>query len=69
MNYNENRGGGFERKMYSGDWVCSKCQAPIKELPFEPDPERLGQLLCRDCHRERQQSFRGRGGDRRPFRR
>ena len=47
-------GGGFERKMYQGDWKCGKCSAEIKELPFEPDPERLDQLLCRDCHRQRQ---------------
>lgn len=49
---------GFERKMYKGDWKCSKCGNPITELPFEPDPSRLSQLLCRDCHREKQKSFR-----------
>lgn len=47
------------RKMYPGNWVCSKCEKPITELPFEPDPTRLDKLLCRDCHRERVQSFRG----------
>ncbi len=61
MAYGDNnfRGGNFERKMYQGNWSCSKCGAEIKELPFEPDPERVGQLLCRDCHRQRQQNFRG----------
>lgn len=50
--------GGFQRKMYQGDWKCSKCGAEIKELPFQPDPARIDQLLCRDCHRERRMSFR-----------
>ena len=49
MDYqNQNR---EERKMYQGDWACSKCGDKITELPFEPDPSRLSQLLCRDCHR------------------
>jgi len=51
MAYN-NDGGGFERKMYQGDWKCSKCDAKITELPFDPDPQRLDQLQCRDCHRQ-----------------
>ncbi len=46
------------RKMFQGDWKCSKCGAAITELPFEPDPSRLDQLLCRDCHRERAKSFK-----------
>lgn len=49
---------GFQRKMYQGNWKCSKCNGDITELPFEPDPARLEQLLCRDCHREKKQSFR-----------
>jgi len=54
-----NGGGGFpQRQMFQGDWKCSKCGAAITELPFEPDQNRLDQLLCRDCHRERRQSFR-----------
>ena len=52
---------GFQRKMYQGNWQCSQCQTPITELPFEPDPSRLNQLLCRDCHRQKRASF----GDRR----
>jgi len=58
MAYNDNQGGGFQRKMYEGNWSCSKCGKEITSLPFEPDPERLDQLLCRDCHRERQSQFR-----------
>ncbi len=57
--------GGFQRRMYQGSWKCSKCNTDITELPFEPDPEKLDQLLCRDCFREKRQSFRGP----RPFRR
>ena len=60
-NNNNDRGGdqgGFERKMYTGSWNCSKCGKEITELPFEPDPARLDKLLCRDCHKERAQSFR-----------
>jgi len=49
--YNENQGGG-ERKMYQGDWKCSKCGADIKELPFNPDPSRADTLQCRDCYRQ-----------------
>ena len=52
MAYQPNEG-GFERKMYKGDWKCAQCGAAITELPFEPDPERLSQLRCRDCHRQK----------------
>ena len=41
-----------ERQMHQGSWTCSKCGASITELPFEPDPSRLDQLTCRDCHRK-----------------
>jgi CxxC-x17-CxxC domain-containing protein len=67
MAYQENNGGGgfrggndggMQRQMFQGDWKCAKCGAEIKELPFEPDPARLEQLLCRDCHRQKRQSFR-----------
>ena len=44
----------------TGDWACSKCGAKIAELPFAPDPSRIGQLLCRDCHRTMRQSRFGR---------
>ncbi|MEK7076681.1 MAG: hypothetical protein AAB967_00455 [Patescibacteria group bacterium] len=49
-----------DRKMYQGDWACSKCGAKITELPFEPDPNRLDQLLCKDCHRAMRQNRMGR---------
>ena len=57
MAFNDGGQRGFQRQMYQGDWVCSKCGAKISELPFQPDPDRLGQLLCRDCHRDKRQSF------------
>lgn len=62
MAYDENQG-GFQRQMYSGNWKCSKCNTDITQLPFEPDQDKLDQLLCRDCYREKRQSF----GGRRPF--
>jgi len=61
MAYDENQG-GFQRKMYQGNWKCSQCGAEITELPFEPDPARLEQLLCRECHRQKRQTFRRPGG-------
>ena len=53
---------GQDRQMFQGDWTCSGCGAKITELPFQPDPEREDQLLCRDCHSKKRQE---RGGDRR----
>ena len=70
MAYNDEQGGGFQRKMYQGNWKCAKCGTDITELPFEPDPNRLDQLLCRECHKQNRpfrgggRSFRG-GNDRR----
>ena len=64
MAYDKNQG-GFQRQMYSGNWKCSKCNADITELSFEPDADKLDRLMCRDCYREKRQSF----GGRRPFRR
>lgn len=59
---NDGGQGGFTpRPKFQGNWACSKCQAPITELPFEPDAGRLDQLLCRDCHRQRMQNRRGGG--------
>ncbi len=55
---NQNNQGGFEREMHHGSWKCSKCGAEITDLPFEPDPARFDQLLCRDCHREKMRSSR-----------
>lgn len=56
--------GDFQRKMYQGNWKCSKCNSDITQLPFNPDPERVGQLLCKECHKAERSSFGGgsRGG-------
>ncbi|MCL4391823.1 hypothetical protein M1413_00620 [Patescibacteria group bacterium] len=58
MDFDQNNGGGFQKKMFHGNWKCAKCGADITELPFDPDPSRADKLLCRDCHRERTRSFR-----------
>lgn len=50
MAYQDNNS-GFQRKTFQGDWKCAECGAEIKELPFEPDPARLGQLRCRNCYK------------------
>lgn len=55
--------GGFQRQMYQGNWKCSKCGTEITELPFQPDPEKIDQLQCRDCFRQERPRFSGnRGG-------
>ena len=41
----------FQRQMYKGDWKCSDCGVEIKELPFEPAPDRP--IYCRDCWAKR----------------
>jgi hypothetical protein len=61
QNRNEDSNGA-PRQMFSGNWVCGTCGAPITELPFEPDPNRLGTLKCRDCHRKSRQDNGGFGG-------
>ncbi len=65
--YGGGQGGGYgsqaPRQMFTGDWVCGTCGAPIKELPFDPDPNRLGSLKCRDCHRKARDERGGGGGN------
>lgn len=43
----EDNGG---RQMFQGNWACGKCGKPVTQLPFQPDPARLGQITCRDCY-------------------
>lgn len=43
--------GGFERKMYQGNWKCADCGKEITELPFEPSPDRP--IYCQDCWKKR----------------
>lgn len=63
------QGGGYgasaPRQMFTGNWTCGTCGGAITELPFEPDPSRLGTLKCRDCHKKSRQDrpdFRSGGG-------
>ena len=44
------------REMFKGNWECSGCGTAITELPFEPDPSRTGELVCRDCHKKKKDS-------------
>jgi len=41
-----------DKKMYEGNWKCSKCGGAITSLPFEPDPSRAGGLTCRECFKK-----------------
>ncbi|MDO8493211.1 MAG: hypothetical protein Q7S19_01565 [bacterium] len=56
--FQDNNGGGYspkpQRQMFQGNWKCGTCNGEITQLPFEPDPSRLGTLLCRDCHKNKQ---------------
>lgn len=66
-NYGGGNGGGFAPKpKVQGNWACGTCGAPITELPFTPDPNRLNTLKCFDCHKksvaERGGGYRGGGG-------
>lgn len=62
--YTGNTGGSQPpRQMFTGNWTCGTCGGSITELPFEPDPSRLGTLKCRDCHRKsRDERGGGSGG-------
>lgn len=54
--------GGYQRQSYDVSAMglkCAGCGANITELPFEPKSDRP--VYCRDCNRNRRQSF---GGDR-----
>lgn len=62
MAYQDN--GGSDRQMYQGDWKCSDCGTAITELPFQPDPSRVGELKCRDCHRKGRSERRPGGSNR-----
>ncbi|MFC1720753.1 hypothetical protein ACFL0K_00660 [Patescibacteria group bacterium] len=42
-----------DKEMFKGDWKCSGCGTAITELPFQPDPARASELMCRDCHKKK----------------
>lgn len=45
------RGGGFQRRMYQVDMKCADCGAQISELPFSPSGDKP--VYCSDCNRKR----------------
>jgi hypothetical protein len=47
-----------ERKMYRGNWKCGQCGKGISSLPFDPNPARIAQLRCWDCHQKMQNDQR-----------
>jgi ribosomal protein L37AE/L43A len=55
-----------DKPKFQGNWECSKCGKAITELPFKPNPDRVGELKCFDCHKESMgdRPRRGFGGDR-----
>ncbi len=57
-------GRGFgQRQMFdvsSMNIKCCECGVEIKELPFNPDPNRIDQIRCRECMRKRREQFRSR---------
>lgn len=67
MAYNNNSNGFGAQKAFQGNWSCGGCGAAITSLPFEPDPARLNQLQCRDCHMNKRTSGGGEGGARKAF--
>ena len=49
MAFGDEQGGGYQKPKFTGDWKCGMCGAKITELPFEPKPERLAELKCKEC--------------------
>lgn len=47
-----------DKQMFEGDWKCSGCEGAITQLPFQPDPARENELLCRDCHQKKSAAAR-----------
>jgi hypothetical protein len=67
MAYDQNRDqGGFRERppMLDVDEKCADCGTEIKQLPFKPDPARKSQLRCKDCYRQKRESFDGGRGNR-----
>jgi len=45
----------FQRQMFDVKEMnikCCDCQAPIEQLPFNPDPARLNTIRCAECMRK-----------------
>lgn len=46
---------GFQRQTFDVTGMnvkCKDCEAPITQLPFNPDPSRLDSIRCQDCMRK-----------------
>lgn len=61
MDFQNNGGGMAPRQMYKVDAKCADCGSAITELPFQPDPARMGQLRCRNCYKPRKTGGFSRG--------
>jgi len=51
----DSRQGAFQRQMFDVSAMkitCKDCGAPITQLPFNPDPNRLDSIRCQDCMRK-----------------
>lgn len=60
MAFDQQQGGFRPRQMVDVSAMglkCAECGADITELPFEPKTDRP--VYCRDCNRNRKQSFGG----------
>jgi CxxC-x17-CxxC domain-containing protein len=58
--YGGSRGGFAPRQMIDVSSMgikCAGCGTAITELPFQPSTDRP--VYCRDCHRQRRQSYGG----------
>jgi len=51
VDFDDKKGGDFQRKMFQGNWKCADCGQEITELPFEP--REGSEVYCRDCYRKR----------------
>jgi len=55
------QGGGFAPRpmvdVSAMNLKCADCGTDVKELPFQPSPDRP--VYCRDCNRNRRKSFGG----------
>lgn len=56
QNFNSGSGqGGFQKQMFdvaNMNIKCKDCGTAITELPFNPDPNRLDTIRCKDCMRK-----------------
>jgi CxxC-x17-CxxC domain-containing protein len=56
VDFNNKKGGDFNRHMFEGNWKCAECGTDITELPFEP--REGSKVYCKDCYRKMKPSRR-----------